>query len=445
MVRLWPGNRKPDFSKTVRASNRFLATIAIAAGIGLTQTLPMLGSSSELYGAGSLNELVELRDRLVETLESPSESGNVRQFIPIFANRPPEPRQDVLEKLRAVELQILIERRANDSWKQGISLATQAVDVGKASEISWETREQMALLWERAIANLQEIPEESFLKRQAAEKIGQYQDNLDRLKLDLQNVQAEILEQIRRDSGLSGQATISVCNFNRHCASLRGDKPPASPASLIKVPVAIALLHKADLDQVSFDESVYVEGGNFTEDASDIRARKSYPLKILMGQMIDHSSNIATNQLIDYLGHDYINSFLEGQGFKETRVRFKLMGDRIMPFRPGKGRNRLTSDELTEMMIKIYNYEYPDSELLIEALSQQYDREIGYMALEGLNAEWLGEKTGQNSKMIGTTVAASIDGERYVITITDNYSGHIPQIRRAIAGIVDHVIRNGHI
>lgn len=437
----------PKRLNLLKSKTRWLSAVAIAVTIGLTQTLPMLGSSSELYGATSLNELISLRDELLSTLENSPESAgdSSRQLMSLFANHRREPSQQMIEQLRRLDVQIMIEQRANDNWKQAISLANQAVAIGKSSQISWETRQQMATLWQRAIANLQEIPEDSFLGRQAAAKIIEYQDHYNSLKFQLRNAQSEILEEIRVRSGLSRNATISVCNLNRHCASLRGHQPPASPASLIKVPVAIALLHKAAEEQVSFDKEIYVEGGNFTEDASSIRARKSYSLRMLMAEMIDHSSNIATNQLIDYLGSDYINKLLERHGYKQTRVQFKLMGDQIMPFRPGRGSNSMTSDELTEMMVEIYNYEHPHSELLIEALSHQYDREIGYQALEGLKAQWLGEKTGQNSRVIGTTLAASIDGERYIITITDNSAGNIPQVRRAIAGIAEHIIMRGQL
>ncbi len=440
------GSPKRSLLNPLKSKTRWLGAVAIAVSIGLTPALPMLGSSSALYGATSLNELISLRDELLYILENPPESaGNSRQLMSLFPNQRREPSEQIIEQLRHVEVQIMIEQRANDNWKQAISLAHQAVDIGKSSPLSWETRQQMATFWQRAIANLQEIPQDSFLRGQATAKISEYQDNYNRLKLQLRNAQSEILEEIRVRSGLSRNATISVCNLNRHCASLRGSQTPASPASLIKVPVAIALLHKAAEEQVSFDQEIYVEGGNFTEDASSIRARQSYSLQMLMAQMIDHSSNIATNQLIDYLSADYINKLLERHGYQKTRVQFKLMGDRIMPFRPGRGRNSMTSDELTEMMVEIYNYEHPHSELLIDALGHQYDREIGYQALQGLKAQWLGEKTGQNSRVIGTTLAASIDGERYIITITDNSAGNIPQVRRAIAGIAEHIIMRGQL
>lgn len=239
---------------------------------------------------------------------------------------------------------------------------------------------------------------------------------------------------------------LTVCTLQRDCVDLRGNQPPASPASLIKVPVAIALLHKTGEEKISLEQKVLVVGGNFTEDASSIQARKSYSLKDLMGQMIDHSSNIATNQLIDYLGSDYINKYLESQGYKFTKVNFKLMGDRIMPWRPGTGRNRLTSNELTEMMVQVYNYEHPSSQVLIDALNRQYDRVIGYAGLQGLpKTQWLGEKTGQNSRVIGTTVAAQINGEKYIITAIDNNTANVSQISKSIHKIAEYIVENGQL
>jgi beta-lactamase class A len=58
--------------------------------------------------------------------------------------------------------------------------------------------------------------------------------------------------------------------------------------------------------------------------------------------------------------------------------------------------------------------------------------------------EWLGEKTGQNSRVVGTTLAAKIDGEKYVITVIDNNTAHIPEIRKSIKKIAENIVTNGH-
>ncbi|MCG5059458.1 MAG: serine hydrolase [Limnoraphis sp. WC205] len=430
-----------------RWATTMISSLAIAVGVGLTQTLPMLGSSNEFYGARSLDELIQLRDQIIQELETPVQESSEPRFLNSLLSETPSFNQDqeLFQKLKEIEVQILIENRANDNWKQSIRLATIAIETEKNSSDSLARKKQAQQLWQQAIGNLNEVPKNSLMASQASQKIEQYQVSLIGLTKQIQLAQSSFLEQIRAESNLSKTAMISVCNLNRDCAHLRGEQPPASPASLIKVPIAVALLDKVSKEKISLEEQVYVDGGNFTEDASSIQARKSYSLKQLMGEMIDHSSNIATNQLIDYVGQDSINNILKKQGYKETRVQFKLMGDRIMPRRPGKGRNRLTSSELTEMMVKTYNHEYSGSEALIEALNRQYDRAIGYAALEGLKAEWLGEKTGQNSRVLGTTLAVSIDGERYIITVIDNNTGNIFEIRKAISKIADHIIQNGHL
>ncbi len=431
-----------------RLATTVTGSVALMVSIGLTQALPSLGTSSELYGADSLEELISLRDRLIKELEKPAANRTKPNFFnSLFADPIQfEPNETLLQKLRLVDIQILVEKQAKDNWKQAIRLATQATDVADPSDPSPQHRQKVQILWTQAIDNLHEIPEQSFLAREATQKIQQYESTLSEITSELLDARSKILEAIRQESGLTRQAMLSVCTLQRDCVSLRGDQPPASPASLIKVPIAIALLQKTAEDKIDLNQEIYVDGGNFTEDASQIRARQSYSLKRLMGEMIDHSSNIATNQLIDYLTPKYINNFLDQEGYKVTRVQFKLMGDNIMPRRPGSGRNRLTSNELTEMMVQVYNYEHPSSQELIDALGRQYDRVIGYAGLQGVpKTKWLGEKTGQNSRVIGTTVAASINGEKYIITAIDNNTANIPQIRNSINKIAQYIVENGQL
>jgi beta-lactamase class A len=434
--------------RLLRSCKLLTSSIALGVGIGVFQALPMFGSSPQLYGVNSFEELVALRDQLIQELETPNQNQNKRPFFSSFfnQNKVVSVDEDILEKVKDIDIQIVIEQRANDNWQQAIQLAEVATQSGVQSQATVEDYKQIQALWQRAIHNLAEISTDSFRSTEASEKIKEYQVSLNAATQNLILAKASILDYIRQESGLSKTAMISICSLQRNCLNLHGDQKPASAASLIKVPVAVALLHKATEEQVNLNQEVFVDSGNYTEDAAEIYARQSYPLEKLMGEMIDHSSNIATNQLIDYLGQSYINELLKGEGYQVTRVRFKLMGNRIMPKKPGKGRNSLTSNELTEMMVKTYNHEVPTADALIEALSRQYDQEMGYAALEDLGetVEWLGEKTGQNSRVVGTTLAAKIDGEKYVITVIDNNTGNIPQIRKSIKKIAENIVTNGH-
>ena len=416
--------------------------LAIATGIGLIQIATILKSTSQPSNIRSLSELYQIRDRLIAEIENPSPPTQPSFFSSILPQPSPQTVESLRQNLQIVEVQILSEQRANDNWEQAISRAQQASEIGSLPNQSITTKKQAQFLWQQAINNLREIPQNSFLASKLNSKIQEYQRNLDTANDELNAAKSEILGQIALESGLSKEAMISICRLPRNCIHLRGNQPPRSPASLIKVPVAVALMHKVTKEKININQEVYVNPGNYTEDASEIRSRKRYPLKILVDEMIDHSSNIATNELMDYLGTDYINQVLENRGYQVTRVHSKLMGERTMPFNVGSGPNRMTSNELTEMMVQIYNHEMPGNSVLIDALSRQYDRKLGFAALEGTQAKWLGEKTGENSLVLGTTLAMSIDGEGYIITVIDNRSGSDLQIRQCITKIADYIVRN---
>ena len=430
----------------MRGIRRFLSiankTLAVVAGIGLVQMLTITNSFSQSSNPRSLDELYKIRDRLITELEQPSspspEPTLLSRLVPLAAN----PQEKLLSQLQAVEAQILVEQRAKDDLQQAVRLANRAVETKRQQNQSIESSQQTQFLWNQALNNLQSVPQDSFLASLTASKTQEYRENLTAATSQVQQAKSDFLAAVARESGLSGQASIGICRLSRECVHLRGDVPPVSPASLIKVPIAVALMQKVETEKISLNKEVFVNRGNFTEDSSTkILSPKNYPLKTLLEEMIDRSSNTATNQLIDYLGWDYINQFLDNRGYEVTRVNFKLMGEKIMPANPGFGRNRVTANELTEMMVQIYNGETPGAKQLIEILNGQYDRALGFAALQGTKAQWLGEKTGQNSLVLGTTLAMSIDGEAYVMTVIDTRSGDL-QMRQSISKIADYISRN---
>ncbi|MBD2100071.1 serine hydrolase [Leptolyngbya sp. FACHB-261] len=330
---------------------------------------------------------------------------------------------------------------AQARWDRAMQLASQARQLQQTTRPFVQTWQQERSLWQQALASLSEIERTSELAAPALQKAQEYQAYLDQVTQQLETAQANFLPTIVRRSGLSAQTMITICTLSRECRRLRGDTPPASPASLIKVPVAVALMHKVTTENIDLDSLIYVNPGNFTEDAAAIRVGRRYSLRTLLVQMIARSSNIATNQLIDYLGQDYINQVLQERGYRVTRVNHKLTGASTVPINPGYTVNQITSDELTEMMVQIYNREHAGDDVIVDALSRQYDQWLGIAALRGSTARWLGEKTGQNSKALGTTLALELNGERYIITVIDNRGARDQNIRRCIAQISDYISR----
>lgn len=260
---------------------------------------------------------------------------------------------------------------------------------------------------------------------------------------DIQVLPSPELAKIARDSGLSSP-TITVCNLAKKCLSYRGDRNPRSAASLIKLPIAIALLHKLAAQNISLSKSLYVHPSNFTEeDYSDIQVGRSYPFRYLLTQMIAYSSNIATNQIIDYLGWNYINQVLRNLGYSRTRVAYKFTGEFTSPRRNrGWASNLITSNELSAMMVQIYNRNPTQYEVLIDILRRQADRELGIQALSRSTSRWLGEKTGENSRVRGSTLAVQIKRKTYIITVTEDAGKTETKLRQAIVKIVNYIDKN---
>lgn len=396
------------------------------ANLGVKSLKPMGNSLPDRCFASSLQEQL--------TVNFPNSQRLLQQYDALFQHL------QVLEqqKLQQLGLKLL--------WDQGMKLAVGATELGKNAGNNAQTLQKTKSLWQEAIDTLSKIDPESEYGAAAREKIASYQQNLAHITYRLEVAQSDFLAEIARRSGLSNQAKITICHLQSHrCRRLRGNEHPRSAASLMKLPVAVAVMHKLTTENIRFDSPIYVDPSNFTEDASTIGVGKKYPIETVLREMIAKSSNIATNQLIDYLGWDYINAVLAKRGFKDMHVGFKMMGDRIMPSNPGDSRNLLTSDELTEMMMQIYNRQHLGDERLILALESQYDRALGFAGIKSAIGNWLGEKTGQTSEVLGTTLAMNLFGETYIITVIDDGNYSEPAIRQVVAEIAEYILRNGHL
>ncbi|MEO1446217.1 MAG: serine hydrolase [Cyanobacteria bacterium J06635_11] len=233
----------------------------------------------------------------------------------------------------------------------------------------------------------------------------------------------------------------------KQCRHFQGDTPMASAASLIKLPIAVALLAKIKRENLDLDDKLYIEPGNFTENSAgaSIEIGNEYPLRKVMAQMIQESDNVATNQLIDYLGYDAMNKTMRSLNYPQTRIGHKLIGAEAAPADFGEGINQTTTNDITAMMANIYGLNRPGDEEILTALSNQQDWELGYEGLKEvrLQAKWLGEKTGQNNLVIATTMAMAIGEERYVLTVAIDEDSDIYALREIVGGVAEHLVMQG--
>jgi beta-lactamase class A len=348
-----------------------------------------------------------------------------------------------MQTLQAVEIRIQIEETAREKWGEAIRQANQALELQQSSSSSTETLQQIYTTWQSAIDALREVPDQSLMTKAAQEKLNAYETNLELAAYNYDTARSGFLEAIAERTGLPIEDVhITVCHIDGECRRLNGNVPLASPASLIKVPIAVALMEKVTSAGINLDTKILVNRGNYTEDASDIWVGVEYSLRKLVMRMINQSSNIATNQFIDYLGRDYINQVMRDRGYNVTFVDYKVVGENTYPANAGSIPNRSTTNELTEMMRQIYRQEHRGDDVLIDALTTQYDTVLAHDGLKGTNATWMGEKTGQNSKVLGTTYAFKIAQEMYIATIALDYSGNERAIRQCVKDIAKHIMEN---
>mgnify|MGYP000111900940 CR=1 FL=1 len=398
--------------------------------LALTPKIETSSSESPLLTVKSIPELYQMRDRLRAQLQQPT--------TPTTANKTSTPIA-LLPTLRAVEIRIEVEETAKKRWNEALQFADQARELESRLNPSVELLKKIPTVWQQGITSLQAVPQNSFLAKSARQKVQEYKKYLAIAFSNFNSARAGFLEPIVRRTGIQPEnVRITVCDVLGECRHWYGDQPPESAASLIKVPIAIALMQKLTQENISLDTKIKVSQGNYTEDTSDISVGGEYTLRQLVMRMINQSSNIATNQLIDYLGRDYINSVLRDRGYQVTQVNSKLAGKSTYPANMGTGFNRITTDELTQMMLQIYNLEHPGDEVLREALASQDDKTLGYEALKN-TVIWIGEKTGRNSKVLGTTLAMSINNQDYVLSIVFNYSDNERAIRKCINDIASYI------
>ena len=317
-------------------------------------------------------------------------------------------------------------------------------------------------LWQTTLQRLAEVPASADIYSEAAEKQVQYQALLANAEGKLIDSENAVLAAIAADAGAAPeQVHITLCQIglpldatapvstSRQCRHHQGDSDLASAASLIKLPIAIALMDKIEQEGKSLNHEIYIDPQNFTENAEGvgIEVDREYTLSQVMTRMINESNNIATNQLIDYIGRDTMAKTMAARGYSGTLIDFKLAGDRILPPNPGTQSNRLTSNDLTAMMVEIYGLENPGDEDLLRALFSQQDKEIGYTALKDFSpgVDWLGEKTGQNERLIGSTLAMKVGSQRYALTVAIDNSSDIYALRDIIRGIAAYLKETGPI
>ncbi len=161
------------------------------------------------------------------------------------------------------------------------------------------------------------------------------------------------LEHLAHDAGL-GEASIVLESVDGAPFAL-GLRPEAEiyPASMIKLPIAMALAALCEAQAYAWTDDATVGPGSMTaNDApSPFVAGYTAELGAYVHAMLAASDNVATNVLIDVLGRDTITAACASFGLAATAVHRKLSGALPLIDDPlATGRNRHSAADAASLL-----------------------------------------------------------------------------------------------
>jgi beta-lactamase class A len=178
------------------------------------------------------------------------------------------------------------------------------------------------------------------------------------------------------DSAGLGSAVIYVAGLWPERARIAlDDGREIYPASMIKTPLAAAVAMAVSRRELTFEDRVRVSEANMTtnDGPSPLEPGTSVTVGELVGLMLQHSDNVATNVLYDVMGRERATAEVAQIGLRETAFRRKLSGSSPLIVDPeATGRNRHPAREAADLFERIAQVRLPYAEALHRMLHGQY-------------------------------------------------------------------------
>ncbi|MGB3200745.1 MAG: hypothetical protein WBA99_07575, partial [Nodosilinea sp.] len=237
---------KPIVMVSILAANVVLPKFPVAAperGHNPKAVVPHVETLVELY---------HLRDRLDGELhQSAAVMVATRSGVGIAPAA-------TLDQLWAIDRRLQQEESARRLWHRAEKAATAAIALGDPATLPKDALAAAYTHWDTAIAALGQISP-GLLATQAAARRRQYEQQRAIAAYHYDTARSEFLVPIVEQTGMAARVRLTVCNLKRECRRWQGNQPPASPASLIKVPIAIALMSHLDRAEIDPSEPLWVD------------------------------------------------------------------------------------------------------------------------------------------------------------------------------------------
>jgi len=129
-------------------------------------------------------------------------------------------------------------------------------------------------------------------------------------------------------AGFRGRMHVYIEDLDSGLTIRWEDQSPVPAASLIKLPLAVALLEREMAGKVSLDDTLVLSPGDKVGGSGTLRRSRSgtrLTVRSLLEMMLQRSDNTATNMLTRLLGLEEINSSCRRQGLAETTMPRYIM------------------------------------------------------------------------------------------------------------------------
>ena len=205
---------------------------------------------------------------------------------------------------------------------------------------------------------------------------------------------------------------------------------PMRSASMIKVFIMATVMEKAKQGEIDIDEKLTVLESDKVGGAGILAGDSSgteLTLRELMELMIMHSDNTATNMIIDRIGCEEINDYMERNGYSDSFLGRKMMSHEALA---GNGENYSSARDLGVFFTRLYNYECVSEKydkIMIDFLIKQTDTDCFPAALSG---KQIAHKTGALDGLYDDGgIIYSDAGDAVLVIMTENFTGEYNTIQ----------------
>ncbi|MBB6098136.1 beta-lactamase class A [Deinobacterium chartae] len=190
------------------------------------------------------------------------------------------------------------------------------------------------------------------------------------------------LEQIR--ARFEGELALSVRDLEGNVLYEHLADEPFPAASVIKLPILLSALEAAQQGEFSLDARYTLRPEDQVPGAGvlhELGAGLQPSLRDLLALMIIVSDNTATNMVIDLIGQDRVNAFLETHGCNASRLigKLQLPPEKQNPEQRAGRRNFVSASDMTRLLVALEGGRLLDeahTALAIDILARQQFKDI---------------------------------------------------------------------